>query len=358
MISSGHFSPLIHLSNNEINKKVLNNQETWCKFAPMKKRKQSISGKIHDIVNRELRARNINKVVVGVSGGADSTALLLALAASGVQVVAVHCNFHLRGEESMRDQRHVEQLCPRLGVELRVVDFDVAGYCASHPGVSVEMACRDLRYDFFREMVAEVGADRIAVAHNADDNVETLLLNLFRGSGVTGLRGMLPDTGEIVRPLLSVSRGDIEEYLSERREEFVVDSSNLESDYRRNYIRNELLPAIEGRWPGVRKAIGSTIVNLQSEERVLNWCGQTLLGGDDPDFLPMDSIFSAPDRFWLIRRFAALHGATRDVALEILDVFEKKGGTQLIVGKSWKSGRGRLRFEMKGLRYISEKHKG
>ncbi len=305
---------------------------------------------LEDYVARSLRRAGIKKVIAGVSGGADSTALLLALQSSGVEVIAIHCNFHLRGDESMRDQHAVESLCHRNGVLLKKVDFDVEAF-RENTNISIEMACRDLRYDVFRKELHDSGADRIAVAHNADDNVETLFLNLFRGSGVTGLRGMLPDTGELIRPLLCFPRKEIEAYLSEKGEEYVVDSTNLVSDYRRNFLRNEIIPLIETRWPGVRKTISTTIKNLQGEERVLKWVQDELIA--EADFLSMQSIFDAPDRFWLIYRFASAHGATRDIALEIFDVFEKKGGQQTIVGKSWKSGQGRLVFSMKGLNYMA-----
>ncbi len=309
--------------------------------------KANISSKVERAVADALWHAGVNRVVAGVSGGADSTALLLALKSAGVDVVAIHCNFHLRGEESMRDQRAVEELCRKCDVALRIVDFDVEGYRGSKKGVSVEMACRELRYERFYEIMEEVSADRIAIAHNSDDNVETLLMNLLRGSGVTGLRAMLPDTGVLVRPLLDISREEIEKYLQEKGEKFVVDSSNLMSDYRRNFLRNEVIPLLERRWKGVRKTISTSIENLRGEESVLKWAEKELL--PEGKFLPMQSIFDAPDRFWLIYRFASRYGATRDVALEILDVFEKKGGKQTIVGKSWKSGQGKLIFKMKGL---------
>lgn len=313
------------------------------------KRKRGISFFIENSVRKILEKSGVTKIVAGISGGADSTALLLALKASGAEVLAVHCNFHLRGEESMRDQHAVEALCEKHSFPLTVIDFDVEKYRCGR-NISTEMACRDLRYGEFRRIMSATGADRIAVAHNADDNVETLLLNLFRGSGVTGLRAMLADTGVLIRPLLHVCRADIETYLSEKGEGYIVDSTNLESDYRRNFLRNEVIPLIEQRWPGVKKTILTTVENLQAEERVLQWAGDMLV--PENDFLPLQKIFDSPDHFWLIYRFASAHHATRDIALEILEVFEKKGGKQTIVGKSWKAGAGRLVFSMKGLYYV------
>ena len=160
---------------------------------------------------------------------------------------------------------------------------------------------------------------------------------------------MVEDNGVVIRPLLTFSRKEIETYLTENGVDYVTDSSNLTSDYRRNYIRNELLPAIEQRWKGARKAISTTIANLQSEEQILKWAEDELLPADD--FLSLQTIADSPDPFWIIYRFASRYGATRDVALEITDVYEKKAGSQTIVGKSWKAGEGRLIFIMKGLKY-------
>lgn len=310
--------------------------------------KRGMTRKIVETVKKSVCESGVQKVIVGVSGGADSTAVLLALAACNTPMIAVHCNFHLRGEESMRDQRFVEEFCASNNIELRIVDFDVEKYRRKN-NMSVEMACRELRYAEFRKLMTQTKADRIVVAHNADDNIETLFLNLFRGAGVKGLKGMLPDTGEILRPLLKCGRKEIEEYLSEKGVGYVTDSTNLESDYRRNFIRNEVLPLIESRWLGVRKAIQKSIENLRVEHNALEKIGEKLLM--DEDFLSLEAIGKAPDSFWIIYKFASSHGATRDVAIEIHDVYLKRAGSQTIVGKRWKSGCGTLKFTMKGLKF-------
>ena len=136
------------------------------------KRKKGISAKMAVRVRKLLNGKGVSRLIIGVSGGADSCALLHILSEMRLQVQAVHCNFHLRGEESMRDQHYVESLCRHLDIPLNIVDFDVNAL-SSKPGISVEMACRDLRYDYFRSLLKESGFDRIAVAHNADDNIET-----------------------------------------------------------------------------------------------------------------------------------------------------------------------------------------
>ena len=129
------------------------------------------------------------KVIVALSGGADSTALLDVLHRLGYTCIAAHCNFHLRGEESMRDERHVRAFCKQQDIVLYVKDFDTTTYAASHK-LSIEMAARELRYAWFEELRQSEAAEAIAVAHNADDQVETMLMHLVRGSGVKGLCGM------------------------------------------------------------------------------------------------------------------------------------------------------------------------
>ena len=140
-------------------------------------------------------------VIVGLSGGADSTALLLVLLRLGYRCTAVHCNFHLRGAESDRDQQFVSDLCQKLGVELLVCSYNTLSY-AKQKSISVEMAARELRYADFERICQERKADAVCIAHHRDDSVETVLLNLIRGTGIKGLTGIKPRNGNIIRPLL------------------------------------------------------------------------------------------------------------------------------------------------------------
>lgn len=243
------------------------------------------------------------EIIAGVSGGADSVALLLALTAAGCRFCVVTCDFHLRGDESTGDRAFVVDLCRRLGVECIEADMDVPGHIRLHGG-SVEMACRDLRYDLFRRLQKERGAARIAVAHNADDNIETLFLNLLRTTGIEGLKGMSPDTGEIIRPLLGVTRREIEEYLKLKGETYRTDSTNLEDTYSRNYIRNRVLPVIEERFPGFRRSVIGTQRNLRGEARVIS----TAL--PDREFLAWEKAAGCGDIRTAVQRFVTSLGAT------------------------------------------------
>ncbi|MCM1319391.1 MAG: tRNA lysidine(34) synthetase TilS [Muribaculaceae bacterium] len=240
------------------------------------------------------------RLLLCVSGGADSMALLHACHRSGYPFVVVHCDFHLRGEESERDREFVVNACERLGVKCVQVHFDVPAYMSAH-GVSEEMACRELRYAEFKRLMHELECVRIVTAHNRDDNDETMLLNLFRGTGVTGLCGMKADTGTIARPLLEVSRAEIETYLKEIGEKYITDSSNLSTEYRRNFIRRELLPLIATRWPGIHKTLARTRRNMQSAERALTEAAAQL--PLEQDFLPAETYNSAADKSLLLLRW-------------------------------------------------------
>lgn len=218
------------------------------------------------IEQKELLAAG-QKVLVALSGGADSVALLVALKKLGYNCHAIHCNFHLRGEESMRDENFVRALCHRHNIPLLVRDFNTIGY-ATEKSISIEMAARELRYNAFEEVRTEIAAHAIAVAHHRDDSAETLLLNLLRGTGIKGLHGIQPKNGHIVRPLLCVGRAEIIEYLKWRGEEYVTDSTNLETDFTRNKIRLEILPLMQQINPSAAESIAQTAERVSEAEKV------------------------------------------------------------------------------------------
>lgn len=183
------------------------------------------------------------RVLVALSGGCDSVALAHILVKLGYCVEAAHCNFHLRGEESHRDELFVQELCQQWGIALHVKHFQTEKY-ATQRGISIEMAARELRYAWFEELRAEGKFAGIAVAHHQDDNAETLLLNLSRGAGLRGLTGMKFCNGYVFRPLLDISRREIEQYLLSQGIEFVTDSTNADTRYKRNLIRCQILPRL------------------------------------------------------------------------------------------------------------------
>ena len=187
-------------------------------------------------------------VLVAVSGGADSVALLDVLQRAGYTCIAAHCNFELRGEESDRDEQFVRELCTSMNIELEVRHFDTSAYARANK-ISIELAARELRYRWFDEVARTKGCQAVAVAHHQNDQAETILMNLKRGTGLRGLAGMrpvstnpmAPDGIPVVRPLLCTTRDYIEHYLHDKRGlNWVTDSTNSDLTISRNAVREQL----------------------------------------------------------------------------------------------------------------------
>ncbi|KAA6330176.1 tRNA(Ile)-lysidine synthase [termite gut metagenome] len=225
---------------------------------------------IHQIahyIKQEKLLLPAGKVLVALSGGADSVALLRVLLSLGYDCEAAHCNFRLRGKESDRDEAFVRELCRGLHIPLHVTSFETSQY-AKEKHISIEMAARELRYDWFAEIKKTSGASAIAVAHHKDDNAETLLLNLIRGTGINGLCGIRPKHGDIVRPLLCVSREEILNYLRYIKQEYVTDSTNMQDEYTRNKIRRHILPLMRDINPSITDSLVATGKYLSEAARI------------------------------------------------------------------------------------------
>ena len=208
------------------------------------------------------------RLLVAVSGGPDSVVLLDALHREGFFVVIAHCNFHLRGDASNEDAEFVKSLAAKYQVPYCLIDFDTEKV-AEERKISIEMAARDLRYEWFEQMAAEHNCDLIAVAHNADDTVETFFLNLTRGSGLQGLSGMAQLRGKIVRPLLKVSRKQIMEYIAEYNLQYRIDATNLETIYTRNKIRHNLIPQFEEINPSFLNTMANNMRFIASAQSIV-----------------------------------------------------------------------------------------
>lgn len=203
---------------------------------------------ILDYVRRNQLFDRGDHVIVGLSGGADSVCLLVILNEMkrefDLKLKAVHVHHGLRGEEADRDSNYARELSEKLGVPFSCVYVDAAGYAKDH-GMSVEEAGRHLRYEIFEQERKQLNGTKIAVAHHGDDQAETILYNLFRGTGLKGLGGMRPRRGNIVRPLLCVGREEILAYLSEKGISYCEDSTNNGIEYARNRIRKVILPQVK-----------------------------------------------------------------------------------------------------------------
>ena len=225
-------------------------------------------------------------ILVGVSGGIDSVVLLDLLDKAGFSVAIAHCNFRLRGAESDGDERLMTDLAKKYDVPLFKTAFDTSDY-AKENKISIEMAARDLRYEWFEMIRTTHHFDYIAVAHHRDDQLETFFLNLARGTGLTGLIGMRPANGKIVRPLLFASREEIEKYRHENFLDFREDSSNQSLDYQRNKIRHTLLPIMETLNPSFREGLIRTMSYLEDVSKVYdraihqNWERVAIKKGND-----------------------------------------------------------------------------
>ena len=223
--------------------------------------------KVREFIHKENLIPDNTKIIVGLSGGMDSMVLLDILTLLGYQCMAAHCNFHLRGEESNRDENFVKKWCKSIDIPYTSINFDTNQYAADRK-ISIEMAARELRYNWFETLRRHYQAHYIAVAHHKDDSVETVLLNLIRGTGIKGLTGISSKNGYVVRPLLCISRSEIENYISERDIPYVTDSTNNEDLYLRNSLRLNVIPLLETLNPSVKDTIFRTSKNVTEAEKV------------------------------------------------------------------------------------------
>ena len=249
--------------------------------------------RVAQYINQKRLFMPTDKVIIALSGGADSVALLCLLQTLGYNCEAAHCNFHLRGKESDRDEAFVCQLCAKRQVPLHIVHFNTVR-TAEERHISIEMAARELRYEWFEEIRRKSGANVIAVAHHRDDSVETLLLNLIRGTGINGLRGIRPKNGHIVRPLLCLDRKEIINYLNRTGQDYVTDSTNLQDEYTRNKIRLNLLPMMQEINPSVKvsiiykKSIEEATKRVQTTEGI---CIDALMQETAPETLLFEILY-------------------------------------------------------------------
>lgn len=221
-----------------------------------------------DVIEEECDQDISKPVLVALSGGADSMALLYLLNRAGITVEAAHCNFHLRGTESDDDQKLVEEYCLGLGIKLHCQHFDTVGF-ASREKVSIEMAARELRYNWFNQLIIEHGFSSVATGHHGNDSIETFFLNLVRGTGVKGLSGIQYRNGNIIRPLLGFSRRQVEDYCQKHQIPFRYDSTNSDVRFLRNKIRHDIIPVLEQMNPSFFNTMLNNMEHLKDAELLL-----------------------------------------------------------------------------------------
>ncbi|KAF0130302.1 MAG: tRNA(Ile)-lysidine synthase [Bacteroidetes bacterium] len=220
--------------------------------------------RLKEFIHRHQLIADDARILVGLSGGMDSVVMLHMLQKIGYQVVAAHCNFQLRGDASDGDEFFVKQLTSSMNIPLFVKRFDTLEV-VNESGVSIQMAARELRYEWFERLRQEQDCKAIAVAHHLDDQVETFFINLIRGSGIRGMKGMREMNNKIIRPLLFAQRSEIEAYCLSNGLKYREDASNSETKYLRNKIRHVLLPLIKDLQTGAEAGLLRSIDLIQKD---------------------------------------------------------------------------------------------
>lgn len=228
---------------------------------------------VKNIIDEFSMLENNESVLVGLSGGADSVALLLSLYNLGYRVRACHLNHCLRGEEADRDENFCKNLCHRLNIELIIKHENIEEY-ARKSKQSIETTAREIRYKFFSDVC---DGSKIATAHTASDSIETMLFHMARGTGLTGLCSIPPVRGKIIRPLISCTRAEIEVFLKNINQDFIIDSTNLTDEYTRNKIRSQIVPVLKQINPQSEKAAVNLSFRLRKEEDFLEKTAKTEL---------------------------------------------------------------------------------
>jgi len=210
-----------------------------------------------------------HRLLVAVSGGVDSMVLLHLLSQSGYEIAVAHCNFKLRGEESDSDEAFVKNNCEQKQLQSHFIAFDTEEYANKHK-LSIEMAARELRYNWFNELMNDFSYDFLVTGHHLNDSIETLFLNLSRGTGYSGMTGIAPKNDRLVRPLLFATRDDIEAFAKKNKLTFCVDASNDANKYQRNLIRNKIIPLFRQLNPGFEQVMQKNLKNLNEAATILD----------------------------------------------------------------------------------------
>jgi tRNA(Ile)-lysidine synthase len=229
----------------------------------------SLPQRFEQSINRHGLFQRSDNLLLAVSGGLDSVVLAHLCAGAGYRFSIAHCHFGLRGAESDRDASFVNDLATSLSVPVYIKRFDTEGYAAERK-VSIQVAARDLRYAWFSELLNEHRLSCVVTAHHADDQIETVLMNLAKGTGIAGLTGIEPKVGRLVRPLLFASRAELAGYAEASALSWVEDSSNEEATYTRNRFRAVVMPAFDAAFPHARHGIAATIEKMQEAELLYN----------------------------------------------------------------------------------------
>ena len=283
-----------------------------------------------DFIERNVLFNRDSNILAAVSGGMDSVVMVHLLKAAGYQFSIAHCNFQLRGDEALSDQQFVKDLANKIGVPFHTVIFDTKKY-AVEKKISIQMAARELRYQWFAELAQQSGYDVIALAHHQNDTIETILLNLTRGTGIAGLHGILPKNGSIVRPLMFLKRDDIQDIVKEENLAYVEDSSNSSTKYARNKIRLEVIPKLKELNPALEDTFERNLKHFRGLEILL---GQKLdelrkdiliFHGEDIH-ISIDEVKKLQPQFLLLHGLLQGYGFNESTVEDIISSLDKHSG--------------------------------
>ena len=254
-----------------------------------------MEGKIERAISQNKILCAYGKLIIGFSGGADSSALLHYFSQRAQKIACVHVNHMIRADEAQRDEDFCRSVCEKYGVEFICHKIDIPTL-AKNSGKGLEECARDERYRVLEAEREKRGFDAIAVAHNADDNVESVIFNLVRGSGANGIAGIKAVNGKIIRPLILATKGEILEYCEKNGVEYVTDSTNADTDYTRNFIRHEIVPSLQRLNPSLATSVARLGVILRQDEELLEKMARDFIEAHCPNgYIYPDSIGECHD---------------------------------------------------------------
>jgi tRNA(Ile)-lysidine synthase len=283
-----------------------------------------------DFIEKNSLFDRDSNILAAVSGGMDSVVMVRLLKAAGFNFGIAHCNFQLRGDEAVADQQFVKELAAKSGVKFHTVNFDTQKYAAEKK-ISIQMAARELRYQWFAQVSQQSGYDVVALAHHQNDAIETILLNLTRGTGIAGLHGILPRNGSIVRPLMFLKRDEIQDIVTANNLAYVEDSSNSSAKYARNKIRLEVIPKLKELNPALESTFENNLKHFRDletllEQKLAELKKDIFIFHNEEIHLPVEKIKRLHPQNLLLYGLMQEYGFNEDTVDDIISALDKHSG--------------------------------